>query len=224
MREQALAPPFNLAGVPTFPGHKREQGVRQSASEDAVELTRQDESALVERAKSDPQAFGLLYDRYCRLIYAYFVSRAGDPTLAEDLTSQTFFQAMQAIGRYEQRGLPFRAWLYRIAANIMVSHARRQTPQWHAEEALNLRDPDPEPEASFLRLERALGLKAALATLAPDQREAIELRFGRDLRIKEIAAQMNRSEGAVKMLLLRGMESLRHRLGTEGDEGRDARP
>ncbi len=86
------------------------------------------------------------------------------------------------------------------------------------EEALHLRETSPGPEASFLRVERALRLRSALATLAPDQQEAITLRFTRELRIKEIALEMGRSEGAVKMLLLRGMEALRHRLG-ESQEG-----
>jgi len=179
-----------------------------------------EEEALVERAiGGDRAAFGLLYDRYCRVIYAYLYSRTGDHVTTEDLTSQTFFQAMASIGRYEQRGLPFKSWLYRIAANAMVSHARKHPAQTAVEEVADPPAPDPQPDEAFLRAERVLGLRAALANLRPEQREAIVLRFGHDLRIKEVAARMGRSEGAVKMLLLRALEALRGRLDTANREG-----
>jgi RNA polymerase sigma-70 factor (ECF subfamily) len=83
-----------------------------------------DERELVERAKRDPEAFGLLYERYVAQIYRYLYYRTGNPQDAEDLTARTFYRALEHLPRYQERGLPFAAWLYRIAHNIVVNWQR----------------------------------------------------------------------------------------------------
>lgn len=190
-------------------------------------LTRLAERDLVTRARTDRAAFGALYDHYCVPVYAYAYHRLGNHTLAEDVTSQTFVQALAAIDRYEDRGVPFSSWLFRIAANVIVSTLRRQPLTVSADSAPDsdgrvavdqrlMMDSDAlSPSAEALRLEQLTELRLVLDQLPEDQRHALVLRFGHDLRIRDVAVHMRRSEGAVKMLLLRGLTTLRRLLPSE---------
>src|SRR5256885_17148405 len=90
--------------------------------------SREDEQALVERAKRDPNAFGELYDRYLLQIYRFVYSRVRDQTIAEDVTSEVFMKALKSIGRYQDTGKPFSAWLYQIAVNSVADRYRAARP------------------------------------------------------------------------------------------------
>ncbi len=175
---------------------------------------------LIERARRDRAAFGEIYDLYLRRVYAFCLAHSGGKEEAEDLTAQTFERALDAIDRYQERGVPFSAWLLRIAANVAVDRARRggritllgdqSPPEQDASRSAQLG-----PEHWVERWERAAWLCAHLATLPEDQRQAIRLRFLEDQAVREVAARMDRSEGAVKQLLHRALTALRGRIHQE---------
>ena len=170
------------------------------------------EQILVETAKHDPEAFGLLYERYFGRIYNYAYNHMGDQALAEDVTAQTFKQALENFHRYEWRGVPFGAWLYRIASNVIVGQHRKSRPSTPFEDALETPQDSPTPEEAFLSIERNLELKAEVRRLPPAQAQAIVLRFAQNLSYLEIAQAIGRTEGAVKQLIHRGLVTLRENL------------
>ncbi len=170
------------------------------------------EQILVETAKHDPEAFGLLYERYFGRIYNYAYNHTGDQAQAEDVTAQTFKQALENFHRYEWRGVPFGAWLYRIASNVIVGQHRKSRPSTPFEDALETPLDGPTPEEAFLGAERNLELKEAVRRLPPAQAQAIILRFAQNLSYLEIAQAIGRTEGAVKQLIHRGLVTLRENL------------
>ncbi len=170
------------------------------------------EQELVEAAKGDAEAFGKLYDLHFSRIYSYAYYRTRNHADAEEVTAQTFQQALEHIGRFQWRGVPFAAWLYRIASNLIAGRHRNRLPEGDLEEAAALRARDPLPEEAALEAERARELRTAVATLPESQQQAIVLKFSQGLRNKEIGEVMGCSEGAVKQLLHRAMESLRARV------------
>jgi RNA polymerase sigma-70 factor (ECF subfamily) len=176
------------------------------------------EADLVLRARTDADAFGTLYEHYAPLIYRFVHNRLRDRTAAEDVTADVFFKALRALDRYEPSGRPFRVWLYRIAANTITDHLRTRRPTLDLDAALEQRDPAPpvdEQVAGRFDLRRVW---SAMSGLNEAQRLAINLKLGQDMHTSEIAAVMGRSEGAVKLLIHRGLTTIRERLG----EGRRA--
>jgi RNA polymerase sigma-70 factor (ECF subfamily) len=176
------------------------------------------EEATVERAKRDPEAFGILYQRYVDRIYQYIYYRTGDPHEAEDLTARTFFRAMANIGRYAQRGVPFSAWLYRIAHNLVANwHRDRQHRQFVPLEKVVLGGQEGNPSESHLeQREREEALRRALARLGAERQQLLILKFAEGLPNSEIGQIMGRSEGAIKSLYHRTLEVLRHELRSQG--------
>ena len=141
----------------------------------------------------------------------------GDPTLAEDIVSETFHRAFENIQGFEWRGVAFSAWLYRIASNAIAARFRRE-PVMGGEEELEMAfEPEPGPELALTRLEWRTDLLAAVRALPADQQQVIVLRFGQELRNKEIGRIMQRSEGAVKALLHRALTAMHRRLATGGE-------
>jgi len=175
---------------------------------------------LVLRARHDRAAFGELYDHYLPRVLAFCRAHVAGPDEAEDVTAQTFERALTAISRYEPRGIPFSAWLLRIAANLVVDQSRRRKP------ATNLGD-DPLPEYGVERRsenvpatlveewERAGWLLSHVAVLPPDQQEAINLRYWEDQSVATVAARMGRTEAAARQLLHRAIVTLRLRVEGE---------
>jgi RNA polymerase sigma-70 factor (ECF subfamily) len=170
------------------------------------------ERSLVEAARSNPVAFGALYERYVDAIYAYAYQRTGNRTMAEDVVSETFHKALENIHGYEWRGVAFSAWLYRIASNVVAARFRREPIMGGEEELESALDLEPGPELSLTILERRTDVMKAVRMLPDDQQQVVLLRFGQDLRNKEIARVMQRSEGAVKLLLHRALAGLHRRL------------
>ena len=168
------------------------------------------ERQLIQRAQRDREAFGELYERYVDQIYAYVFSLTRNRELAEDVTAATFAKAMEELPRFEWRGVPYSAWLYRVAANLVARQRRRPLA---VELGHDIESAEPDPADAAATNSRAAEIRAAVATLPSDQRQAVMLRFGGELRNKEIADIMGRSEGAVKLLTFRGMTALRRRLG-----------
>jgi RNA polymerase sigma-70 factor (ECF subfamily) len=184
---------------------------------------RDSESLLVKRAiQGDSEAIGEIYRRYAPAIFRYLFYRVGDKETAEDLTSEVFLRALKAFPRYQQRGLPFSAWLYRIAgarvADYFRRRRRRSTVPLRAEISAGAQNPEQELE-SRLEVEE---LQFALAQLPQAHQQVIVLRFVERLPHAEVAQIMNRSKGAIRVLQYRALAKLRKIL--EEAENRDIDP
>ncbi|MCA9897664.1 MAG: sigma-70 family RNA polymerase sigma factor [Anaerolineales bacterium] len=173
-----------------------------------------DDKALIERAKEDKEAFGQLYELYVDRIYNYVYYRTGNVADAEDLTAKIFVRAMKHIPRYQDQGVPFSAWLYRIAHNLVANwhrdNSRRQMvalddiTHWHVG--------DESPEFATQLLEDKSLLLGAIRRLPSDRQELLILKFVERLSNAEIGDIMGRSEGAIKSLYHRTLLSLREDL------------
>ena len=181
-------------------------------------VERESERTLIERAKEDPAAFGILYERYVDKIYNYVYYRTGSRHDAEDLTAKTFYQALANIGRYEERGMPFSAWLYRIAHNLVANWHRDRSRRKLIpldELAMAGQDEDnPEPLAEAEEERKAL--LEAIRRLPPERQQLLILKFVEGMPNAEIGRIMGRSEGAVKSLYYRTLMALREDLEERG--------
>jgi len=176
------------------------------------------EQELVERAKKDPVAFGLLYERYVDRIYQYIFYRTGNRQDAEDLTARTFFRALAKIDGYTYRGVPFSAWLYRIAHNLVAN--------WHRDRGHRRLIPLDElvlkstgrraPERLVEKNESDYALRQAISQLSGDRQQLLILKFAEGISNAEIGKVMGRSEGAIKSLYHRTLVALRKDLESGG--------
>ncbi len=174
-------------------------------TEDEIAAERQ----IIEASKKDVQAFGKLYDRYFEGIFEFIYRRTDDEELADDLCSQTFVKALENLKRYEFRGLPFSAWLYRIATNEVNRHfnkkKRNRVFSLEEERVKELIESD-EQEFTQEHLDQ---LKQVLNELPTGTMEILELRFFEGLSFKEISYVLNIGESGAKMRLYRAIEKLR---------------
>src|SRR5438876_2889102 len=166
------------------------------------------ERLLIEAAQQDPRHFAELYEANFERVYAFIVRRVHDRTQAEDLTSEVFHHALANLSRFEWRGVPFAVWLYRIAANTI-------TDRWR--QASRLR-PDPPSDddldqSNWQEIERRAILFQLVNSLPENQRSVILKRFVEEKSIRDIAQELRMSEGAIKQLQFRAIESLRARVG-----------
>jgi RNA polymerase sigma-70 factor, ECF subfamily len=177
-------------------------------------LNELDEVELIDLARTDPAAFGELYERYVKRIYNYIYYRTGNYHDAEDLTARVFARALQHIPNYVDRGLPFSAWLYRIAHNLVVNwhrdRGRRKLVPLDEMVMSTLRGEAPEPMAEH-REEQDL-LLVAIRNLPEERQQLIILKFVERLPNAEIGEIMGRSEGAIKSLYHRTLLSLRNEI------------
>jgi RNA polymerase sigma-70 factor (ECF subfamily) len=188
--------------------------VHALAQSGAVTLSRDREDELIERARGDADAFGELYDRYFGQIYRFAYSRLHNRELAEEVTQEVFMKALRAMPRYRTSGHPFSAWLYQISANAIADHFRqRRTPTSSLDDAVQVADPEVGVADRVVRSAEAARVWAAIDSLPEQQRMAMTLKLGEDLRLAQIGAIMGKSEGAVKLLIHRGMAGVRQRLG-----------
>lgn len=170
-----------------------------------------DDAQLVEWAKTDREAFGALYSRYVEKIYSYVYYRTGNHHDAEDLTSRVFFRALRHIERYTDRGVPFSAWLYRIAHNLVANwHRDRGRKQVVAlEETAVSGSPGDAPEAATETKEEQTLLLETIRQLPAERQQVLILKFVDRLSNAEIGLIMDRTEGAIKSLYHRTLLSLR---------------
>ena len=178
-----------------------------------------DDLELVELAQNDDKdAFGELYERYIDKIYNYVYYRTGNPHDAEDLTARVFFRAMGHIDTYADRGVPFQAWLYRIAHNLVANwhrdRSRRKVIPLDEYIADSLSSDAPEYETEHK--EERESLIAAVRRLPEDRQLLLNLKFIDHLSNAEIGTILNRTEGAIKSLYHRTLLSLRAELEREG--------
>lgn len=186
-------------------------GEEQTSRQHAVAGDEQAESLLIAHAKEDLKAFGVLYERYVDRIYAYVYNRVRDVQDAEDLTARTFYRALSRLHTYEDRGLPFAAWLYRIAHNLVANwHRDRNKRRFLSLDDLHLPGRKrAEPEEVMERTEEHEALWAAIERLPDDRRDLLLHKFGNRLSNLEIGALMDKSEGAIKSLYFRTLAALR---------------
>ncbi|MGD9892217.1 MAG: sigma-70 family RNA polymerase sigma factor [Dehalococcoidia bacterium] len=177
-----------------------------------------EEATLIDRARRDPEAFGVLYDRHLPRVYRYVFARCSNHTEAEDLTAQTFHRALERFDTYEWRGLPFAAWLFRIAHNLLVDRARRGRD---AASLDGLGEQGFEPagaidgrtfDDSLMHEEAIDAAWLAVRGLPPMQRRAVTLYFSHGLSHAEVGRTIGRSETATKQLVYRAVQTLRSRL------------
>lgn len=167
----------------------------------------QDERLLVEAAQKDPARFTELYEEHFERVYAFVSRRVHLRADAEDLTAEVFQHAFENLARFEWRGAPFAAWLYRIAANAVADRWQkmaRESGTPTAEEP-SVEFDDSEIEKSEWRAQ----LFRDVASLPEDQRRVIEMRFAEEKSIREIAKELDRSTGAIKQLQSRAYQKLR---------------
>jgi RNA polymerase sigma-70 factor (ECF subfamily) len=171
----------------------------------------EDEAALVDQARRDPVAYGLLYERYVDRIYAYIYHRVGNVQETEDLTARTFYRALDKLDTYEDRGLPFSAWLFRIAHNLVANwHRDRGRRRFLSLDRLwsHSREDDT-PEAHVEQAETHEALWAAINRLPTERRDLLLYKFSSRLSNVEIGQLMDKSEGAIKSLYFRTLATLR---------------
>jgi RNA polymerase sigma-70 factor (ECF subfamily) len=171
----------------------------------------EDEAALVAAARHDPQAFGVLYERYVERVYAYIFHRVGNTQDTEDLTARTFYRVLDKLDTYEDRGLPFAAWLFRIAHNLVANwHRDRGRRRFLSLDRLwSHSQPGNTPEEQVEQAETQAALWSAINQLPAERRNLLLYKFGSRLSNVEIGELMNKSEGAIKSLYFRTLATLR---------------
>jgi RNA polymerase sigma-70 factor, ECF subfamily len=164
-----------------------------------------DERRQIEAAQRDPSKFGQLYEQHFERIYAFVVRRVGDRAAAEDVTADVFHKALAALNGFEFRGVPFGAWLVRIATNAVADRHR------HAGREIAVAEHAPEPSVApdADAFDRHADVFRFVNDLPADQRRVIVERFVEQRSIREIAGRLSRTEGAVKQLQFRALQNLR---------------
>jgi RNA polymerase sigma-70 factor, ECF subfamily len=184
--------------------------------------------SLVEAARADPARFDALYRKYVAQVYNFAVYELGDHHEAEDATERTFMSALAGLPRFQERAgadegrdaSTFRIWLFRIARNVVAERRRRSRRRPEAPLDLAITTPDPtDIEATVVDREVATSAWRAVDRLTGDRRRAVILRFVHEMSTAEIAAVLERSEGAVRVLIHRGLRSVARDLRRRG-EGR----
>jgi RNA polymerase sigma-70 factor (ECF subfamily) len=172
------------------------------------ELPQEDKTVLA-AIKGDEQAFSVLYDTYIDSIYRFIFVRVEDQQTAEDIASSVFLKAWEKLGSYQQRGLPFRAWLFRIARNAVIDHYRTRKEVAPLEAAANAFD------NQALSLSERVGVKIEaenilrlMNQLTDDQRNVLTLKLVHGLDTEEVASSLGKRQGAVRALQMRGLQAL----------------
>lgn len=181
-------------------------------------LTQQDpeEVVLVERAVAgDADSFGQLYDRYIDKVYRHIYYRLGNPTEAEDLAAQVFLKAWHAIGRYRPMGRPFGSWLLSIAHNLLVDYYRARRDNASIDDVIIPADDSADPVTLAERSFASASLRLAIKRLKPDQQAVVVMRYIDGMDYADIAPLLQKSEGAVRVILHRALLSLRGMMATE---------
>ncbi len=176
-----------------------------------LDLTQLSDLELVDLCKTNQEAFGVLYERYVEKIYKYIYYRTGNSQDAEDLASAVFHRAMAHVGDYTDRGVPFQAWLYRIAHNLVANFHRDRGRR----KIIPLEDfvsgglDFDAPDAATEDEEERAQLMAAIGRLPEERQQLLYLKFVSNLSNAEVGAILDRTEGAIKSLYHRTLLALR---------------
>ena len=166
------------------------------------------ERLLIEAAQKDPRRFAELYEANFERVYAFVVRRVQDRHEAEDLTAEVFEHALANLSRFEWRSVPFAVWLFRIAANAITDRWRQLSTQ-----RLDPVSDEDLDQSHWEQIERRATLFQLVNSLPDDQRSVVVKRFVDQKTIRDIAEELGRSEGAIKQLQFRALETLRARAG-----------
>lgn len=178
----------------------------------------QEEVTLIQEARTNPEAFGRLYDRYYQPVFGFLLSRTHNVEVAKDLCSETFFQALKNIRRYEPRGKPFKSWLFAIAVAQIGTYfrSRKRFLSVTIDEAPELvASEEYRPDVALVAEEDAAGIRQKISlvrklfeTLNQKQKNVLSLRFFSKLSVPEIAAAVSMKEGTVKSHIHRALKKL----------------
>ena len=168
-------------------------------------------------ATGDREAFGRLYEQHAVRVFRHAYFLISDVSLAEDLTAQTFLKALEAIGRYEDRGVPFIAWLLRITVNLAINHRKALKNGIHAQLPDQILDDDAlsSPEQSCTMKSEGERVWTKVRELPLEQRQVIVMRFMEDLAYSDVASVLGKSIGAVRVIQFRALHNLRNLLREE---------
>ena len=184
---------------------KKKAPPKSPASRKASTQAPAEERLLVEAAQSNPAKFDALYELHFERVYAFIAGRVHDRATAEDLTSEVFYKALANLKGFEWRGVPFVAWLLRIAGNAVIDRAQRASREHPITE-----DPlDTGAKPDMLVIEHRARLFQLVQRLPETQRRVVQERFVDQRSIREVAERLGKSEGAIKQLQLRALERLR---------------
>lgn len=186
-------------------------------------ITEDQEKALVEEAKRNPDAFGELFELHYEKIFRYVLRRTGSVAATEDIVAETFFKAMNKLWQFQWQGVPFSAWLYRIATNEVNGHFRKNSRSLFslddyedeyrdALDSSDLREEVLEAEREVEQCTAYKEVQETIALLPIRYQEVLTLRFFEEKKVKEISTILNKKEGTVKSLLSRGVDQLRIKL------------
>jgi RNA polymerase sigma-70 factor (ECF subfamily) len=178
-----------------------------------------DDQFIARATRGDREAFGRLYEQHAVRVFRHAYFLTGDVTLSEDLTAQTFLKALEAIPRYQSRGVPFIAWLLRITCNLSINYRKAHKNNGHAQLPDTL-----EAEAAFCSPERSCEIKAdgefvwqEVRKLSCEQRQVIVMRFIDDLGYPDIAHVLGKTVGAVRVIQFRALANLRHLMACDAE-------
>lgn len=170
-------------------------------------------ASLLDRAKSgDSQAFAAIYDAYAGRLYRFLALRVTEPADAEDLLQRVFVKVIEALPRYQDRGLPFGAWLFRIARNVVIDFVRARQDADPLTVVADHPDETSQPATVIEQEADRRLIRDALDRLTPEQRDVLVYRFFAGLDAREIGALMGKREGTVRALQFRGLATLRRHL------------
>ncbi|MFL5775556.1 MAG: RNA polymerase sigma factor [Chloroflexota bacterium] len=171
------------------------------------------ERLVAEAQTGDEWAFGMIFDHFHEPVFRYIASRVHRPSDAEDLTQLVFVKVLEALPRYESRGVPFGGWLFRLARNAVIDHVRTRHDHAELEAVTERAHGDFGPDEIAIVRQELDAVGAALAVLTDEQREAVALRFFAGLSAREAAEAMGKQEGTVRGLQFRAIAALRRELG-----------
>src|SRR6187431_3420360 len=176
------------------------------------------ERLVAEAQSGDEWAFGMIFDHFHEPIYRYIASRVHRPSDAEDLTQLVFVKALEALPRYEARGIPFGGWLFRLARNTVIDHVRTRHDHVDLESASQYAGRDAGPDEVTVARQELDEVAGALEALTDEQRDAIALRFFAGLSAREAAEVMGKQEGTIRGLQFRAIAALRRQLRIDEPE------
>lgn len=182
-----------------------------------------DERRIIEQARTDPEAFGVIFDEYYAKILAYMIRRTGSVVFAQEIVSETFIKALRGLPKFQWKGVSIEAWLFRIAINEMRMHFRHNAPIASLEELYqregfevqsdyDLAEEATEAQERLERHEQFIRARQLLMSLPAKYQDALLLRFIEHKKIEEIAHILDKKEGTVKSLISRGLLRLRTEL------------
>ena len=170
------------------------------------------ERFVAEARSGDEWAFGMIFDHYHEPVYRFIASRVQRPSDAEDLTQLVFVKVLEALPRYESRGVPFGGWLFRLARNTVIDFVRTRHDHAELEAVAERAHGDAGPDEIAMIRQELDAVSAALRSLTDEQREAVALRFFAGLSAREAAEAMGKQEGTVRGLQFRAIAALRRQL------------